>query len=105
MSMIVNLPRPLKSWIVENLERGFPPGQLMGPLVEQRLDPAVACRIVEVFDEARRSGQVITADSLTLDVDAPPYRPDPPRLAPGNKIVLPERTIPVLMRLQRPVFA
>jgi prolyl 4-hydroxylase len=105
MTMIVNLPQTLKSWIVENLERGFPPDQLIGPMVEQRLDPAVARRIVEVFAEARRAGQVITADSLTLEVDAPPYRPDPPRLAPGNKIALPDRIIPVLMRLQRPVFA
>jgi prolyl 4-hydroxylase len=105
MSMIVNLPRSLKSWIVENLERGFPPDQLVGPLVEQRLEPAVARRIVEVFVEAHRAGQVITADSLTLDIDTPPYRPDPPRLAPGNWIALPDRMIPVLLRLRRPVFA
>lgn len=105
MNVIVNLPQTLKSWIVQNLERGFPPDQLIGPMVEQQLDPAVARRIVEVFAEARRAGRVITADSLTLDVDAPPYRPNPPRLAPGNTIALPDRMIPVLMRLQRPVFA
>ena len=105
MNLIVNLPQSLKSWIVQNLERGFPPSQLIGPMVEQRLDPAIARRIVEVFVEARRAGRVITADSLNLDVDTPPYRPDPPRLAPGNAISLPDRMIPVLMRLQRPVFA
>ena len=105
MSVIVNLPQTLKSWIVRNLERGFPPDQLIEPLVEQRLDPAVARRIVEVFAEARRAGRVITADSLTLDVDTPPYRPDPPRIAAGNTIPLGDRAIPVLMRLRRPVFA
>ncbi len=105
MSVIVNLPQTLKSWIVQNLERGFPPDQLIGPMVEQRLDAAVARQIVEVFAEARRAGRVITADSLTLDVDTPPYRPDPPRIAPGNTISLPQRMIPVLLRLQRPVLA
>jgi prolyl 4-hydroxylase len=104
MNVIVNLPQSLKSWISENLERGVTPDQLVGPMVGQRLDPAVARRIVEEFDEARRAGRAITADSLKLDVDTPPYRPDPPRVAPGNTIALPGRTVPVLLRLQRPVF-
>ncbi|MGA2778052.1 MAG: 2OG-Fe(II) oxygenase [Steroidobacteraceae bacterium] len=105
MNVIVNLPQTLKTWIVRNLDRGFPPDQLIGPMVDQRLDPAVARRIVEVFAEARHAGRQITADSLTLDVDVPGYRPDPPRLPPGNTITLPRRAIPVLLRLQRPVFA
>jgi prolyl 4-hydroxylase len=105
MNIIVNLPTSLKSWIADNLERGFAADRLIGPLIEQRIDPAVARRIVEVFAEARRTGNVISADSLTLDVDTPPYRPDPPRLAAGSLIALPHRTIPVLLRLRRPVLA
>jgi len=106
MNVIVNLPQSLRSWIAENLERGFAPEQLIGPMVEQRLDPAVARRIVQVFAEARSAGRMITSETLTLDVETPPYRPDPPRLAPGATIALPGgRTVPVLMRLQRPVFA
>jgi prolyl 4-hydroxylase len=105
MNVIVNLPQSLKSWIADNLERGCAPDRLVAPLVEQRLDPAVARRIVEVFAEAGRAGRPITADSLTLDVDVPPYRPDPPRLASGSTIELTDRTVTVLLRLQRPVFA
>lgn len=105
MHVMVNLPQGLKAWIVEHLARGFEPGQLIGPMVEQRLDPAVARRILDVFVEARSAGRVITADSLTLEVETPPYRPDAPRLAAGSTITLPGRMVPVLMRLQRPVFA
>jgi prolyl 4-hydroxylase len=105
MNVIVTLPQSLKAWIVGNLERGVAHEQLIGPLAEQRLDAAVARRLVEVFADARRAGRVITEDSLTLDVDAPPYRPDPPRLGPGTALEVADRTIPVLLRAQRPVFA
>jgi len=105
MTAMVKLSAELRGWIEGNLERGCAPRQLIESMVTQRFDPAVAQALIEAFVHARRAGVPITGDTLTLETSPERYRYETPRLSPGNVLHTSDRTIPVLMRLERPVLA
>src|SRR5882724_7274354 len=105
MSMVVNFSSELRGWVLLNLDRGCAPATLVGSMVEQKFDPAVARAMVDAFVHARNTGAVPPEDSLTLDLPPPEYRYEKPRLAPGTEIRTSDRAIPVLVRTEQPVIA
>lgn len=82
MPIAINLPEPLRAWILHNLERGCAPEQLVAGLVERQFAPDVARALVDSFAYSSA-----------------------PRLARGTRLDAGDRTIPVLMRIERPAVA
>jgi prolyl 4-hydroxylase len=105
MSAVVKLSSELKSWIVNNLDRGCAPEQLIRSMIEQKFEPGIARGLVEVFERARKDGRAVSGDTLTLESGAPAYDYGMPRLRAGNIIQTADRTIGVALRVQRPVVA
>jgi prolyl 4-hydroxylase len=105
MNILVRLSPELRGWITHNLERGCVPGDLVSTMVGQQFEPPIAQGLVDAFVRARTAGVDPPDDSVTLDVPAPQYEYETPRLPPGRAIVTTDRTIPVLMRAEQPVLA
>lgn len=104
MSAVVKLSAELKTWIVNNLDRGCAPEQLIQSMIGEKFQPAVARSLIEAFERARKAGQPIAGDTLTLET-RPAYDYAAPRLESGNVIKTDDRTIRVAMRMQRPIVA
>jgi prolyl 4-hydroxylase len=105
MGAVVKLSPELKTWIVNNLDRGCAPDQLVQSMIGEKFEPAIARGLIEAFAQARKSGRPILSDTLTLESGPPPYVYDTPRLKPGNTIETFDRRISVTVRMQRPVVA
>jgi prolyl 4-hydroxylase len=105
MSLLVKMSPELKSWIARNLDRGCAPAELVTSMIGQRFEPAIARGLVDAFVVARNTGVTAPDDEVILDVDAPEYEYEAPRLAPGNRISAGDREIAVLLRLERPMIA
>ena len=61
--------------------------------------------VVDVFVNAKAAGIEPPEHRVNLDIDAPPYRYETPRISMGNVIRAVDREIRVLQRLQSPVVA
>lgn len=129
MSALVQFSPELKEWIAANLARGCAPAMLVDSMAGQGFDMQVARGLVMTFAEALARGATVDGDSVVLELadepalgsDASPdvtansgtceparagtYIADPTRLPPGNSIVAADRTIDILVRLQRPCVA
>ena len=104
MQAALNLSRELRSWIVHNLERGCPPEQLVSGMVGQSFEPAVARALIAAFAEAHRDGAPLPGESIVVEIPATATRARS-RLAPGNTLPAADRTVAVVMRMERPIVA
>jgi prolyl 4-hydroxylase len=102
MSIIVNLPGALRTWIAENLARGTPPAAMIETLVGSNLEPAVARGVIDAFCCAHAAGRALPEHSVRLDLEAPGYVYETPRIPLGHLIRACDREIRVLQRLQSP---
>jgi prolyl 4-hydroxylase len=105
MSVVIQFSPGLGQWVVENLDGGKAPDDVVGGLVEQRVDPRAARAIVDAFVTARREGRPTPVDSVTIETAPPEYAYEAPRLPAGSKIATFDRTIEVVARVERPVAA
>ncbi len=105
MTIAITLNGELKSWICRNLERGCAPDELVQSMIAEKFEPPIARSLIEAFVRARNTGEAMPGDTVTLDVEAPPYVQDPPRLAAGNVIRTSDRTVAVSFRLRQPIIA
>jgi prolyl 4-hydroxylase len=105
MSMAVHFSPEFRAWILHNLERGCAPAELVGSMMAQKFEPQIARALVDAFVQARSAGGPLPEDSVAIDVPAPEYRYETPRLAPGAVIRTSDRAIPVSIRTERPVLA
>ena len=103
MSITVNLPTGLRTWFTENLARGTPPAAMIQALIGRNLEPAIARGVVDAFLGAHAAGRALPEHSVRLEMAAPAYAYEAPRIAPGHLIRTCDREIRVLQRLQSPV--
>jgi prolyl 4-hydroxylase len=105
MSAVIQFPPDLSGWIVDSLDGGRTPGEIVQSLVERRLDPRMAHAVVDAFVSARRDGRPVPVDSVTVETGALDYVYEAPRLAMGPRIVTFDRTLDVVARSERPLIA
>jgi prolyl 4-hydroxylase len=103
MSVTVNLSGPLRAWITENLARGAPPAAMIDALVARNFEPGVARGLIDAFRSAHAAGQTLPEHSVRLEMAAPRYAYETPRIAPGHLIRACGRDIRVLQRLRSPI--
>ena len=102
MSTVVRFSPDLSAWLVENLNQGMAPAELVRIMIEERMDPRVARAIVDAFVLARQQGKPLPVDAVELE-DAPPefeYEAPIAPLLPRFRVG--ERVIPVLLRQEQP---
>ena len=105
MSVVVHFSSDLSAWLVERLNAGATPGHLAETMIRERMEPRVACAIVDAFVEARKGARLVPIDSLVLEEGAPPYVYESPTLRAGARIETFDRTIRVVARAEKPVLA
>jgi prolyl 4-hydroxylase len=105
MNAVVKLSADLKTWIEDNLNRGCAPAQLIESMIAQKFEPSIAQGLIQAFEHARSTERPIVGDTLTLESGPPDYAYGAPRLKAGNTIHTTDRSIPVAMRMHRPVIA
>src|SRR6516164_7346956 len=98
MSVVIQFSPDLSGWIVESLDNGRTPAEIVQSLVERRLNPRAARTVVDAFVSARRDGRPVPVDSLTIETGAPDYVYEAPRLTMGPRIATFDRTIDVVAR-------
>ena len=103
MPITVALSSGLRDWIADSLHHNHSTVAMVEALVAQQFDPQVAKGLVEAFVKARADGRPPPEHLVRLDVAAPEYQYEKPRIAPGNVIYTSDREIRVLQRLQRPI--
>jgi prolyl 4-hydroxylase len=104
-SVVVQFSADLGGRIVEALNGGRPPGEIVQGLIERRIDPRAARAVVDAFVAARREGRPVPAGSVTVETGVPDYTYEAPRLPRGPRIVTFDRTIDIVVRAERPVVA
>jgi prolyl 4-hydroxylase len=104
MAITVTLSNGLRAWITDNLNRGAPRAAMIEALVGREFDYHVAHGLVDAFVNAQVAGQPLPQHSVMLDVEAPRYRYETPRIAAGTVINAADRPVRVLLRLQQPVL-
>jgi prolyl 4-hydroxylase len=105
MPIRVKLSPGLRARIADQIERGAPTESMIEELVARSFEPGIARSVVEAFVRARAVGQSLPEDEVRLDGEAPTYRYERPRIAPGPLIRAHDRDIRVLQRLTSPVVA
>jgi prolyl 4-hydroxylase len=105
MSVVIQFSPDLSGWIVESLDGGQTPADIVQSLIGRRIDPRAARAVVDAFVSARRDGRPVPVDSVTIETDAPDYVYDAPRLRMGPRIATFDRTIDVVARAEKPVIA
>jgi prolyl 4-hydroxylase len=104
MAITVALSTGLRNWITDNLRRGNSPAAMAEVLVKQEFEAHIARGLVEAFASAHAAGTALPEHSVKLDVAAPEYQYEPPRIAAGNVLRAPDAEIRVLQRLERPII-
>jgi prolyl 4-hydroxylase len=104
MTITVALSTGLRNWITDNLQRGNSPTAMIEALVNQKFEPRVARGLVDAFVSAHAAGTAPPEHAVKLDIAAPEYQYETPRIAPGNVIRAAGAEIRVLQRLQRPII-
>jgi prolyl 4-hydroxylase len=102
MSITINLSAGLRDWITDNLVRGTPPAAMIDTLIGKNFEPGIARGLIDVFCSAHAAGRALPEHSVRLDMEAPRYVYETPRIAPGHLIRACDREIRVLQRLQSP---
>lgn len=105
MSTAVHFTQDLATWIAGHLDRACPPATIIEIMVAERMELRVAQAIVAAFVDARRRGEPLPVDSITLDDAAPEYVYELPRFRHGSRIVTADRTVRVTARAARPMLA
>ena len=104
MTITVALSTGLRNWITDNLQRGNSPTAMIEALVNQKFEPKVARGLVDAFVSAHAAGAPPPEHTVKLDMAAPEYQYETPRIAPGNVIHAADAEVRVLQRLERPVI-
>ena len=86
MSTVVKITSDLKTWIDHNLGRGCAPEQLIQSMIGEQFEPSVAKALIEAFVQARSSGMPLSGETLSLDIPAPAFRYERPRISRCNTI-------------------
>jgi prolyl 4-hydroxylase len=107
MATLIRFSPELGPWLLQHLDQGQPPAAVVQAMADQGMAPEAAQAIVDAFVAARRAGRPVPRDSIELADAAPAYAYDagPPIFRPGRSIVLPDRTVRVLARAERPLLA
>jgi prolyl 4-hydroxylase len=105
MSTVVHFSHDLAAWIVDHLDRASPPATIIDIMVAERMEVHVAQAIVAAFVAARRSGEPLPVDAITLDDATPDYVCEAPVFRRGSRIVTTDRTVRVAARAARPMLA
>ncbi len=103
MAVTVNLSAELRGWILNNLDRGCPPSDLINSMIDQRFEPQIAQGLVQAFVSARTAGVAPPLNSVALELPETSYVYETPRIAAGNVIRTADREIPVLSRSEKPI--
>jgi prolyl 4-hydroxylase len=103
MSITVALSSGLRDWLAEGLQHNRAPAAMIDALIARNTDPQIARGLVQTFVEARARGEPLPEHTVRLEVAAPEYQYEAPRIASGNIIRVGDREIRVLQRLQRPI--
>jgi prolyl 4-hydroxylase len=108
VSVVIQFSPDVGGWIVESLDGGRTPAEVVQNLVDRRIDPRAARGIVDAFVSARRDGRPVPVHSVTIDSGAsraPDYVYEAARLRTGPRIATFDRTIEVVARVEQPVMA
>jgi prolyl 4-hydroxylase len=105
MSMLIRFSPEFRDWMLHNLDRGCASSALVGSMVEQQFEPQVARALVEAFVRARDAGGPPPVDSIALDLPAPEYVYEAPRMSQGAAIRAAGHEIRVVARMEQPVLA
>jgi len=105
LSTVIQFSPDLGSWIVESLDGGRTPAEIVENLIDRRMEPRAARGIVDAFVSARRDGRRVPVDSVMIDSGAPDYVYEVARLRTGPRIATFDRTIEVVVRVEKPVMA
>jgi prolyl 4-hydroxylase len=103
MAITISLSTGLRAWITDNLARGAPPSAMIETLVSKQFEPRIARGVIDAFVNARAAGRTLPEHSVRLNMDAPRYEYETPRIASGNLLHAGDREVRVLQRLQSPV--
>lgn len=103
MSITIAVSSGLRAWLADGLQHNRPPIVMIDALIARQFDPQVAKGLVQAFVNAHAGGGPLPEHTVRLDVPAPEYQYETPRIAPGNVIRAGDREIRVLLRLQRPI--
>src|SRR5262245_59419986 len=105
MSITLALSSGLRAWLTDGLRQNLEPQLMVDALIARQFDPQIAVGLVQSFFSPRASGLPLPEHTVRLNVAAPAYQYETPRIAPGNIIRASDREIRVLQRLQRPIVA
>ncbi len=103
MSITLALSPGLRDWLAEGLQQNLSPSLMVDALIARQFDPQIAAGLVQAFFSARAAGRPLPEHTVRLDVAAPEYQYETPRIASGNCIRAGDRQIRVLQRVQRPM--
>jgi prolyl 4-hydroxylase len=103
MSITIALSSGLRSWLADGLQQNLSSSLMIDALIARQFDPQIAAGLVQAFFSARATGRPLPENTVRLDVAAPEYQYETPRIASGNVIRAGDREIRVLQRLQRPI--
>jgi prolyl 4-hydroxylase len=104
MSITITLSTGMRALITDGLRHGQPPAALIAALVGNSVEPRIAQGVVDAFVSARAAGAPLPEHSLELDMPAPAYQYEPPRIAAGNVLRAAGREFRVLQRFQQPII-
>jgi prolyl 4-hydroxylase len=105
MSVVIHFSKDLSAWLVEGMDEGRPTATLVQTMVEEKMAPGVAQAIVDAFLAARRAGRPVPVDAVTVDEEKLGYVNGAPTLRSENRVALFDRSVRVLARGSRPVWA
>jgi prolyl 4-hydroxylase len=103
MAIHINFSTGLRAWMTDNLARGARREVMIEGLVGRNFEPDVARGLVDAFVSAHTAGQPMPEHTVRLDMEAPRYVYETPRIAPGHLIPACDREVRVLQRLQSPL--
>jgi prolyl 4-hydroxylase len=103
MPITVALSPGLRDWFDESLKQNRSPANMIETLVARKIDTQIATGLVHTFVNLHAQGMPLPERSVRLEITAPEYQYETPRIAPGNVIRAGDREIRVLHRLQRPI--
>lgn len=105
MSIAIRFEPGLGAWLMARLDRAESEDSLVRTMTTEGMHGGVARAIVAAFVSARHAGTEPPRDAIVLDENALDYVDEPARLLPRRRIETVDRTVQVLLRLDRPPLA
>ena len=105
MSTVVRFSPDLPAWIAGHLDRATPPAAIIEIMVAERMESRVAHAIVSAFVDARRRGEPLPVDAVTLDAAVPEFVYETPTFRDGSRIVTTDKEVRVVARAAQPRLA